>query len=63
MKKSVLFLVAFALCNLVDAQYTLRLVIDKVATKQLDDIYVAGSFNNWNPSDPNYKLKIGRAHV
>jgi predicted alpha/beta superfamily hydrolase len=28
-----------------------------VATKKLDDIYVAGSFNNWNPKDEKYKLK------
>ena len=57
MKKSILFLVAFVLSHVVEAQYTLRLVVDKVATKQLDEIYVAGSFNNWNPSDQNYKLK------
>ena len=57
MKKLILFLVAFVLFHVVEAQYTLRLVVDKVATKQLDEIYVAGSFNNWNPSDQNYKLK------
>lgn len=57
MKKTFFFLFAFVLSNVVQAQYTLRLVIDKVATKPLDDIYLAGSFNNWNPADPNFKLK------
>ncbi len=39
------------------AQYTLRLIVNEVAAKKLDDIYVAGSFNNWNPHDEKYKLK------
>ncbi len=39
------------------AQYTVRLVVNAVATRQQDDIYVAGNFNNWNPKDENYKLK------
>ena len=39
------------------AQYTVRLVMNAVATRQQDDIYVAGNFNNWNPKDENYKLK------
>jgi predicted alpha/beta superfamily hydrolase len=38
-------------------QYTMRLVVNDVATKKQDDIYVAGSFNNWNPKDEKYKLK------
>ena len=57
MKKGILFIVALVLLHVVQAQFILRLVVDNVATKKLDDIYVAGSFNNWNPSDPNYKLK------
>ena len=39
------------------AQYTIRLVVNEVATKKQDDIYVTGSFNNWNPKDEKYKLK------
>ncbi|MBL0882779.1 MAG: alpha/beta hydrolase [Chitinophagaceae bacterium] len=31
--------------------------MNSVATKENDDIYVAGNFNNWNPKDENYKLK------
>ena len=39
------------------AQFSVRLVVTSVATKKEDDIYVSGTFNNWNPQDPNYKLK------
>lgn len=39
------------------AQFSVRLVVTEVATKKDDDIYVSGTFNNWNPKDPNYKLK------
>ena len=38
-------------------QYTLRLIVNDVAAKKLDAVYVAGSFNNWNPRDEKYKLK------
>lgn len=44
-------------CSYVNAQYTLRIVVNDVATKKLDDIYVAGTFNNWNIKDEKYKLK------
>lgn len=40
-----------------EAQYTLRIMVNNVAAKKQDDIYVAGSFNNWNPKDEKYKLK------
>jgi len=40
------------------AQFTVRLVVTDVATKKNEDIYVAGNFNNWNPKDENYKLKV-----
>lgn len=39
------------------AQFSVRLIVNTVATKANDDIYVAGNFNNWNPKDENYKLK------
>jgi metallo-beta-lactamase class B len=39
------------------AQYTVRLIVNTVATRQLDDVYLAGNFNGWNPKDENYKLK------
>lgn len=53
-----LFTIAFVvLASFVNAQYNVRLVVTQVATKQNDDIYVAGNFNNWNPADEKYKLK------
>src|SRR3954469_19962583 len=39
------------------AQYTIRLVVNEVAAKKQDDIYVAGTFNNWNPREEKFKLK------
>lgn len=50
-----LFAVLFAMES--KAQFTVRLIVNSVATKENDDIYVAGNFNNWNPKDENYKLK------
>ncbi|MGI8949972.1 MAG: alpha/beta hydrolase [Chitinophagaceae bacterium] len=56
--KKFLFLFCFLFFNFyVFAQYSLRLIVTDVATKKLDDIYVAGSFNNWNPDSAQYKLK------
>jgi len=58
MKKFLLLLVSFLASACLFAQYTVRLIVNDVATKKLDDIYVAGDFNNWNPSDANYKMKL-----
>lgn len=57
MKKVVCLILFAGLCSALYAQFTLRLIVDSSATKKLDDIYVAGSFNNWNPAAPKYKLK------
>lgn len=39
---------------------SLRLTQVPAETPAEDNIYLAGSFNNWNPADPNYKMhKIG----
>ena len=58
MKKLVfLFIIFFSLFNYANGQYTLRLVVTKVATKSDDDIYIAGDFNKWDPYDLHYKLK------
>jgi predicted alpha/beta superfamily hydrolase len=57
MNKIVALLVCIFFLNVCVAQYTLRLVVNEAATKDLEDWYVAGSFNNWNPRDPAYKLK------
>jgi predicted alpha/beta superfamily hydrolase len=57
MKKAFLFLLLSSCLAQLNAQYNLRIVVNTIATKQEEDIYVAGNFNNWNPKDDNYKLK------
>jgi metallo-beta-lactamase class B len=56
MKKFIFFLL-FLSATMLHAQYSVRIVVNTIATKPNDDIYVAGNFNNWNPKDENYKLK------
>lgn len=55
--KSFLFLSLFCAYIQVDAQFTVRLIVNDVSTKKNEDIYVTGNFNNWNPKDEAYKLK------
>lgn len=55
--KKIFLLIAIVITTVANAQYNIRLVVTSIATKQNEDIYVAGSFNNWNPQDENYKLK------
>lgn len=57
MKMLMYLLMCLLSISYANAQYTLRLVVNDVATKKLDDIYVAGNFNNWNMHDEKYKLK------
>jgi len=38
------------------AQMTIQVTSTPQLTPILDDIYVAGSFNDWNPADENFKL-------
>lgn len=57
MKKFFLsFILSFSISFLF-AQYTLRLVVNDVAAKKQDDVYVSGNFNDWKPGDANYKMK------
>ena len=56
MKKIILFVLLIATLH-AKAQFSVRLIVNTVATKANDDIYVSGNFNNWNPKDENYKLK------
>jgi metallo-beta-lactamase class B len=44
--------------SVIDAQFSVRLVVSSVATRVQDEIYVAGNFNGWNPKDEKYKLKV-----
>lgn len=57
MKIILFLLLSFLITKKPRGQYTLRLIVDEVAAKKQDAIYVAGSFNNWNPKHEKYKLK------
>jgi predicted alpha/beta superfamily hydrolase len=57
--KKLLFFLSFFICfNAANAQYTMRIVVNDAASKDADDWYVAGNFNNWNPRSETYKLKV-----
>lgn len=58
MKKCILLFVLYVVSITVSAQFTVRIIVNDVATKKLDDIYIAGDFNNWNPHDDAYKMKL-----
>jgi predicted alpha/beta superfamily hydrolase len=55
MKVNLLFFFAILSCQLF-AQLTITLTSIPSNTPIGDDIYIAGNFQNWNPSDQNYKL-------
>jgi tetratricopeptide (TPR) repeat protein len=51
-----IFIVAFVWAvGTAHAQYTLRVQVNDFSGKPT--LYIAGSFNNWNPADKNYRLK------
>ncbi len=55
-KKFLVLLFLFCMTE-AQSQYSVRLVVNSVALKSIDAIYVAGNFNNWNAADINTKLK------
>ena len=56
--KRLIAILVFVVCYLhVNSQYTVRIIVTDIAAKARDEIYIAGNFNNWNPSDINSKLK------
>jgi metallo-beta-lactamase class B len=57
MKKIAFFSAFILFIFFAKAQFSVRLIVTAVATKQNDDIYVSGTFNNWTPKDERYKLK------
>lgn len=57
MKKLFVFTFFICLCFYANSQYTVRIIVKDIAAKARDEIYIAGSFNNWNPADINSKLK------
>ena len=58
MKQFLLFIVFSCCYSFLFAQYTLRVIVTDAATQKGADIYLAGDFNNWNPGDYNFKMKI-----
>lgn len=48
----ILLLTAFSVCG----QYKIRFIVRQTQPAE-DIIYIAGSFNDWNPADNNYLLK------
>ena len=56
-KSIVLFLSTILIYFSAIAQYSARFVVTSVATRSNEDIYLSGTFNNWHPQDPQYKLK------
>jgi predicted alpha/beta superfamily hydrolase len=57
MKKLFALFVFIFCCFNTHAQYTIRLIVNSIGAKAKDDIYISGTFNNWNPADMNSKLK------
>ena len=55
-KKSLVLLFLFCMME-AQSQYSVRLVVNSVALKSIDAIYVSGNFNSWNAADINTKLK------
>lgn len=53
----VLILISFFFVGHINAQFSARFVVTNIATRSNEDIYLTGTFNNWNPQDPQYKLK------
>ena len=54
MKKLIALLFVFKVCIL-SAQYTVHIVVNCPANT--DQVYIAGTFNNWDPENENYKLQ------
>jgi hypothetical protein len=63
MKKG-LFVFCFGLFTLLaNAQYKVHFVFKKLPSyhKPSDTVYIAGSFNRWNPKDPRFAaVKVGQ---
>ena len=56
--KRLFFIFFISLCSIfLHAQFTVRIVVNIIAIKANDAIYIAGNFNDWKPADTNTKLK------
>ena len=56
-KTSFLFFMMLPVCLMAVAQFNLHIILRSLPSTHVDDtVFVAGSFNNWNPGNENYKL-------
>jgi hypothetical protein len=56
--KSSLVPVDVSICGSLSAQYNVHIKLLPLAEKiSAEEIYVAGSFNGWNPKDETFRLK------
>ena len=64
--KNISAIIYFIFCaSFVHAQYTVKIIVTAIGAKARDDIYIAGNFNDWKPSDISSKLKpfAGGRHI
>jgi predicted alpha/beta superfamily hydrolase len=61
--KSILVFLFTLLIFSVHAQVTFTLVSIPDYTPEADQIYIAGSFNGWNPGNPQYKLEKNESNL
>lgn len=57
MIKTILVAICFLSLQAGFAQFSVRIIVSDVATQKQDPIFVAGSFNSWDPKDENFKMK------
>ena len=58
MRKSTLTILQFLFVTILAAQHTVRIKIDRLPYEpKTYDLFIAGSFNGWNPQDEQYKFK------
>ncbi|MEP6683071.1 MAG: hypothetical protein ABJA35_07420, partial [Parafilimonas sp.] len=57
MKRLLAIIISVFCLTHIHAQYTVRVIVTTIGAKANDDIYIAGNFNDWNPADPDSKLK------
>ena len=58
LSKKLVFIILINLFAVVNAYSQIRLVVNQIPkyTPENSEIYITGSFNNWDPSSPAYKL-------
>ena len=63
MRKVFLSCLLWFVCGNLMSQVTIHIMSVPSNTPANDDLFIAGTFNNWNPNDNNFKLaKIGNAY-